>query len=280
MPEGLIGAFAEHVIYMHPGAPLVWGREAARALLAADTAAAQRPLQWQAIRADLSKDGSMGYTYGFTVMGAAARVGPDGSSIEKGLTLRFGRYISVWTKWPKGKWQRAAHVQIGAPVSEGVSWPDLSDGWEGVVNGDSAAGAHSISLRDELLQADREFARVSSERGAAEAFARYAAPEATMFSASGEIVRGPREIRELFADMPPDAALLWQPIDAQGWLSGDLGYTVGVAEFRNVAGDDGPPVIYTKYLTVWKRQPDGSWKFVVDGGNRRPPGDELESTRP
>jgi ketosteroid isomerase-like protein len=27
---------------------------------------------------------------------------------------------------------------------------------------------------------------------------------------------------------------------------------------------------YSKYLTVWKRQPDGAWKFVADGGNERP----------
>ena len=27
---------------------------------------------------------------------------------------------------------------------------------------------------------------------------------------------------------------------------------------------------YSKYLTIWLRQPDGSLKFLVDGGGARP----------
>jgi len=27
---------------------------------------------------------------------------------------------------------------------------------------------------------------------------------------------------------------------------------------------------YSKYLTVWARQPDGEWKFILDGGNASP----------
>jgi ketosteroid isomerase-like protein len=27
---------------------------------------------------------------------------------------------------------------------------------------------------------------------------------------------------------------------------------------------------YSKYLTVWKKQRDGSWRFVADGGSARP----------
>ena len=27
---------------------------------------------------------------------------------------------------------------------------------------------------------------------------------------------------------------------------------------------------FGKYLTVWRKEPNGTWKFVVDGGNSRP----------
>ncbi len=27
---------------------------------------------------------------------------------------------------------------------------------------------------------------------------------------------------------------------------------------------------YGNYVTVWKRQPDGKWKYVLDGGNTTP----------
>jgi ketosteroid isomerase-like protein len=48
--------------------------------------------------------------------------------------------------------------------------------------------------------------------------------------------------------------------------TGDLGYTVGIAVRRGADGRVG----YTKYLTVWRRQPDGEWRWVVDGGSPRP----------
>jgi ketosteroid isomerase-like protein len=34
--------------------------------------------------------------------------------------------------------------------------------------------------------------------------------------------------------------------------------------------DGAPEVRYSKYLTVWKKQRDGRWRYVVDGGSARP----------
>jgi hypothetical protein len=59
------------------------------------------------------------------------------------------------------------------------------------------------------------------------------------------------------------STLEWSPII--GDASGDLGYTVRTATIRGERG-----VHYSKYLTVWKRQRDGAWRFVVDGGNAAP----------
>jgi ketosteroid isomerase-like protein len=66
-----------------------------------------------------------------------------------------------------------------------------------------------------------------------------------------------------FADFPTDAILEWVPVAANIAASGDLGCTVGEALVRARGS-------YSKYLTIWKRQPDGAWKFVADGGNARP----------
>jgi ketosteroid isomerase-like protein len=27
---------------------------------------------------------------------------------------------------------------------------------------------------------------------------------------------------------------------------------------------------FSKYLTIWKKQRDGTWRYVVDGGSARP----------
>jgi hypothetical protein len=44
---------------------------------------------------------------------------------------------------------------------------------------------------------------------------------------------------------------------------------VGEATIRVIRGGN-PGTFYSKYLTVWRRMPDGSIRFLVDGGNARP----------
>ena len=58
----------------------------------------------------------------------------------------------------------------------------------------------------------------------------------------------------------------WHPVLAGASASGELGFTVGEAEIR----PEGAPVNYSKYLTIWRRQPGGEVRFLTDGGNARP----------
>ncbi len=52
--------------------------------------------------------------------------------------------------------------------------------------------------------------------------------------------------------------------------SGDLGYTFGGFAFKikTKAGVD--TTYYGDYITIWRKQPDGKWKFVFDGGTDTP----------
>ena len=49
--------------------------------------------------------------------------------------------------------------------------------------------------------------------------------------------------------------------------SGDLGYTVG--RFESTRKNDKGETIVTRgtYITIWEKQPDGSWKVVGDTGS-------------
>jgi hypothetical protein len=61
--------------------------------------------------------------------------------------------------------------------------------------------------------------------------------------------------------------LEWGPIAGGAAPSGNLGLTIGEATATNpVTGERR----YSKYITVWKRQPNGTWLYVIDGGNARP----------
>ena len=52
--------------------------------------------------------------------------------------------------------------------------------------------------------------------------------------------------------------------------SGDLGYTYGNYVFISKDKDGKIVASYGKYMSVWKKQKDGSWKVVVDMGNASP----------
>ena len=51
--------------------------------------------------------------------------------------------------------------------------------------------------------------------------------------------------------------------------SGDMGFTTGPWEAKGDINDEKPSG-YGHFVTVWKKQADGSWKFVVDLGISHP----------
>src|SRR6185295_1413148 len=63
--------------------------------------------------------------------------------------------------------------------------------------------------------------------------------------------------------------LAWQPAYAGMARSGDLGFTTGPWEFKGDVNDKTPSG-YGHFVTLWKKQSDGSWKFVVDLGITHP----------
>ncbi len=51
--------------------------------------------------------------------------------------------------------------------------------------------------------------------------------------------------------------------------SADLGYTTGPAEWRK-AKEDEKPFGYGQFVSIWRKQKDGSWKVVLDVGSEVP----------
>jgi ketosteroid isomerase-like protein len=62
----------------------------------------------------------------------------------------------------------------------------------------------------------------------------------------------------------PDFKLVWHPDKLGVARSGELGYTSGTYlwSFKDASGK--PVSDRGKYLTVWKKQADGSWKVLFD----------------
>ncbi|MBM3882107.1 MAG: DUF4440 domain-containing protein [Verrucomicrobia bacterium] len=129
--------------------------------------------------------------------------------------------------------------------------------------------AQRLSAQMALIEVDREFAQAAQELGVGEAFARFAAEDALLLPMSEAPVKGREAIRQHF---PPESAvtLTWAPREAQAARSGDLGYTWGTYEVRGVGPDGRATVRHGKYVTIWRQEPGGAWKWVVDIGNPSP----------
>lgn len=111
---------------------------------------------------------------------------------------------------------------------------------------------------EEIVAAERAFAADGYARGVKLSFLAFSSPDAVVFSP------GPVNAHETLRAWPdetldePRAHLIWWPLYAGVALSGDLGFTTGP-----FAVDDARR---GHYFTIWRRQPDGAWKWVLDAG--------------
>jgi ketosteroid isomerase-like protein len=108
---------------------------------------------------------------------------------------------------------------------------------------------------------EKAFALMAKEKGIAEAFYAFAADDAVI-KRGQNIINGKEGIREYYEKQPPTGQLEWSPDFAD--VSGDLGYTYGKFTYSE---KDSTGVVKQStgfFHTVWKRQKDGTWKFVWD----------------
>jgi ketosteroid isomerase-like protein len=126
------------------------------------------------------------------------------------------------------------------------------------------------AARNSLRDADIAFSKLSEKKGVAEAFYRFLASDATVLLPGELPIEGRDAIRVHFA-ATPETLLAWTPEGAEVARDADLGYTWGDYELRGKGPRGEPQITYGKYVTIWKRQPDKTWKVVLHSGNSSPP---------
>jgi len=123
------------------------------------------------------------------------------------------------------------------------------------------------SWRAELMDADRAFNEATANQGASGWVSFFAQDGAMISEGVGEI-RGHDAIETTMegAFSDPSFRLTWEPIRAEVSEGGDLGYTVG--RYTSVRiGNLGQEVRRRGlYVSIWRRQEDGSWKVEMDLG--------------
>jgi ketosteroid isomerase-like protein len=120
---------------------------------------------------------------------------------------------------------------------------------------------------DTLRQLEADFMRAAAERGA-DGYMSYYAEDAVEVPNGAAAIHGKANIAKTMGFLnEKNNRLTWTPVDAGISSSGDLGWTSGTYEFRSVDKEGKPTVSHGKYTSIWKKQPDASWKVVLDMGN-------------
>ena len=118
-----------------------------------------------------------------------------------------------------------------------------------------------------ILATDKASCAAAQASGAA-GWSAYFDADGIMFSGPPGTVRGRKAVEEALAVTfaAPGFKLTWTPIRAEVSTDGQLGYSYGQYD-RKIDSPDGQPVARGgTYVTVWKRQKDGTWKVLSNFG--------------
>lgn len=126
-----------------------------------------------------------------------------------------------------------------------------------------------------LLKTDWSFAKMSLEKGAAEAFRTFLAADAKLLPASGDPIEGVETIYDIMKPGYENILFRWEPKEAQVSVSGDLGYTWGVYTMTLPQGSGSPRTQTGKYVNIWRKTQSGEWRVIIDIGNQHDPDDDI-----
>ncbi|MEP6674516.1 MAG: DUF4440 domain-containing protein [Ferruginibacter sp.] len=121
--------------------------------------------------------------------------------------------------------------------------------------------------RQHMLSADREFSALSKTKGMKAAFLEYIDSNGVLLRPGRLPIMGADAIDYLIQQNDSAFSFSWEPKDGFIAQSGELGYTFGVYTLRETGTDTAAVKSQGTYVSIWKKQSDGKWKYVLDSGN-------------
>jgi len=122
------------------------------------------------------------------------------------------------------------------------------------------------TLQVELARMEDAFCAMAKTKGIRAAFEYYAAPDVAFIDTDPRRYRGLAAVRARIGPDRPGATLTWSALFTDVSADGTLGYNWGRYEARFPDADGRETVRTGFFLTIWKRQPDGTWRYVMDTG--------------
>ncbi|MEO6452523.1 MAG: nuclear transport factor 2 family protein [Ginsengibacter sp.] len=127
---------------------------------------------------------------------------------------------------------------------------------------DKTKKVNSISDKEQVIKTEEAFSDMSRRQGMKKAFIEFMDDDGILLRPYHTPIVGADAIDFISGANDTSYKLTWKPSATEISSSGDLGFTYGIY-LLNL-----PDTILTgTYVRVWKKQPDGKWKFTLDTGN-------------
>lgn len=121
------------------------------------------------------------------------------------------------------------------------------------------------ALNEEVFKAEDDFKNLSQSKGIAEAFYAFADENAVIKRENDSLIRGKENIKKYYENPKyKNAFVTWKPDFVEVSKDGEMAYTYGkyIWTFTDSVGNKKD--FKGLFHTVWKKQKDGSWKYVWD----------------
>ena len=122
----------------------------------------------------------------------------------------------------------------------------------------------SLDIKAEVINADRAFSKMSEEKGIKEAFMQFIDSDGVLLRPGYMPLKGANAIDYISQENDSGFTMTWEPSGVSVAKSGELAYTYGTF-LMQIHGKDS--VVRGTYVSVWRKQSDGTWKYVLDSGN-------------
>jgi ketosteroid isomerase-like protein len=115
-----------------------------------------------------------------------------------------------------------------------------------------------------LMDTDRSFSKLSEQKGIKFALIQFIDTKGVLLKPASIPIIGGQAINYVSQLNDSSYTMTWEPKGGDVASSGDMGYTYGL---YSVKPNDRDTVLYGTYVSIWKQQPDGKWKFVLQSQN-------------
>jgi ketosteroid isomerase-like protein len=121
------------------------------------------------------------------------------------------------------------------------------------------------AVKKEIFQTEKAFEKMTSEKGVPEAFYYFADEKAVIKRENDTLIQGKKNIKLYYEkNNTHNTTVNWTPDYIEVSDCGTLGYTYGKFVWKIKNKEGAITEIKGVFHTVWKKQKDGSWKYVWD----------------